>query len=297
MTVSMTGYAARQGANATHSWSWDLRAVNGRGLDLRLRVPDWIEGLEQGIRARLQKSINRGSVQMNLRVMAAPGAGATALDPAGLDAALAMVAETERRAAAGGVNMRPPNAADILAIRGVLDAPRRDEGETGRLKAALEADLEPLLADFQSMRAGEGAALAKILATVLGEIEDLHQLATKAAEARGAGAGDLLRSQIEKVLNTTDAVGEDRLAQELALLAVKADVSEELDRLASHIGAARDLLAAAGPKGRKLEFLVQEFNREANTLCSKSGSTELTRIGLDLKAAIDRLREQVLNVE
>ena len=291
----MTGFAARQGALGRYAWSWDLRTVNGRGLDLRLRLPDWIEGLEQSVRARLQKRLHRGSVQLSLRVSAVDAAG-TVLSQEALDSALAMIAAAEARAAESDLAMRPSSAAEVLGLRGVLDGPARDE-DTSALRAALEADLDPLLDALIEMRQAEGAALH---ATVTGQLDDiarLHEDAVAAVGERSAAAKETLQAQVARVLDTTDAVDADRLTQELALLAVKSDVTEELDRLTAHIAAARDLLAAKGPKGRKLDFLIQEFNREANTLCSKSGSKRLTAVGLDLKAVIDQMREQVQNVE
>lgn len=296
MTVSMTGFASRQGAAGRYSWTWDLRSVNGRGLDLRLRLPDWIEGLEQVVRSRLQGAMHRGSVQVSLRVQADAEAGELRVDPARLDAVLRAVAETEARAAEADIGLRPSSAADVLGLRGVLDAPQRDT-DTAPLRQALEADLGPLIEDFTAMRKKEGAALEAMIAGQIDEIERLHGAADEAAKARNAGAGEALKAQVDRVLGATDAVDPDRLAQEVALLAVKADITEELDRLAAHVTAARGLLGGPGPKGRKLDFLVQEFNREANTLCSKSGSTALTAIGLDLKAVIDQMREQVQNVE
>ncbi len=292
----MTGFAARQGAAGRYSWTWDLRSVNGRGLDLRLRLPDWIDGLEQAVRARLQGALHRGSVQMTLRVQTNAEAAEAALDPERLARALKMIAETETAAAAADIGLRPSSAAEILTLRGVLDAPSREE-DTAPLRKALEADLDLLLADFTAMRASEGAALAATVAGQIDEIERLHGAAVAAADERGARAEDVLKTQLARIVEATDAVDADRLAQELALLAVKADVTEELDRLSAHIDAARDLVAADGPKGRKLDFLVQEFNREANTLCSKSGSRALTAVGLDLKAVIDQMREQIQNVE
>lgn len=296
MTVSMTGFASRQGAEGRYSWAWDLRSVNGRGLDLRLRLPDWIEGLEAVLRKRLQEALQRGNVQLSLRIQALADAGEVRLDPDRLEAALRNIARTETRAAELDIGLKRSSAAEVLALKGVLDAPQREE-DTGPLRKALEADFDALLNDFVEMRTREGAVLADILAGNLDEVTRLHEAASVAATERGARAGDVLKAQVAKVLEVTDAVDPDRLAQELALIAVKADVTEELDRLAAHITAARDLLDGPGPKGRKLDFLVQEFNREANTLCSKSGSTALTAIGLDLKAVIDQMREQIQNVE
>ncbi|MEO1238665.1 MAG: YicC/YloC family endoribonuclease [Pseudomonadota bacterium] len=296
MTVSMTGFAARQGAFDRYAWVWDIRSVNGRGLDLRLRLPDWVEGLEQSIRAMLQKSLHRGSVQVSLRVTARDDASGIALNEDALAAALEMLAQAEARAQAMGLDLRAASAAEVLSMRGVLDASARDD-DTGPLKAALEADFAPLLDGLIAMRTSEGAALHTALAGQIDQIETLHAAALAAVADRNAAAPDTLRAQLARILDNAEAVDEDRLTQEIALLAVKSDVTEELDRLSAHIAAARGLLDGPGPKGRKLDFLIQEFNREANTLCSKSGTKALTAVGLDLKAVIDQMREQVQNVE
>lgn len=296
--ISMTGFAARRGAGAGYAWVWDLRSVNGKGLDLRLRLPDWIEGLELAVRAELQKALTRGNVNLTLKV-AQEGGGEEAafrLNPRQLAAALAALGEVDRAALAAGVTLRQPTAADILTLRGVLDQTQQDQ-DTGPLRAAILADLPGLLADFAAMRATEGAALASVLSAQLDRIEALTAEAQREVAARGQTQADALRDGVARVLAATDTVDETRLAQELALLAVKTDVTEELDRLAAHVAAALAHLADPAPVGRKLDFLMQEFMREANTLCSKAQSLALTRIGLDLKSVIDQMREQVQNVE
>ncbi|MEL7459564.1 MAG: YicC/YloC family endoribonuclease [Pseudomonadota bacterium] len=296
MTVSMTGFAARQGAFDRYSWSWDVRSVNGRGLDLRLRMPDWIEGLEQSLRAKLQASLHRGSVQVSLRLSANDDSSGPVVNDEALETALSMIAQVKARADARGVEVSAPSAAEVLAMRGVLDGAGRDD-DTGPLKNALEADFDALLEDLVAMRASEGSALHATLEAQIAEVETLHAAACSAVADRNAAAPDTLRDQLARVLAASDGVDPDRLTQEIALLAVKSDVTEELDRLTAHIAAARALLTGPGPKGRKLDFLIQEFNREANTLCSKSGTKALTAVGLDLKAVIDQMREQVQNVE
>lgn len=270
--------------------------MNGRGLDLRLRLPDWIEGLEPVVRAALQKGLDRGSVSLTLKVHASSEASEAQVSQTALDAALSMVAHTEDRAQAAGVSLRPTSAGEVLNMRGVIDAGARDT-DTSALRKALEADVPVLLADLKSMRDREGGALEKTILGQLDQVAALQAAAQDAAQERGARATDVLKTQVARVLDATDSVEPERLAQELALLAVKADITEELDRLSAHIDAARDLLSAKGPKGRKLDFLTQEFNREANTICSKAGSAKLTSVGLDLKAVIDQMREQVQNVE
>jgi len=296
--ISMTGFAARRGAGVGYAWAWDLRAVNGKGLDLRLRLPDWIEGLELAVRAELQKAVTRGNVSLSLRVTQDGGAEETGfrLNPAQLVAALGALARVEQAAISAGLTLRQPTAADVLTLRGVLDQSQQEQ-DTGPLRQAILADLPALLADFAAMRATEGAALAAVLTAQLDQIAALTAEAQREAALRAESQADSLRDGLQRILSATDAVDATRLAQELALLAVKTDVTEELDRLTAHVAAARGHLADPGPVGRKLDFLMQEFMREANTLCSKAQSLALTRIGLDLKTVIDQMREQVQNVE
>ncbi|WP_328586657.1 YicC/YloC family endoribonuclease [Roseovarius atlanticus] len=293
---SMTGYASGQGAHGRYGWTWDLRAVNGRGLDLRLRVPDWIEGLEPALRARLTKALGRGNVTVSLKVQAQDGGAAAQLDTDQLDRVLAAMTEIESRAMALGLSLAPANAADVLALRGVFEPGAQDE-DTADLGKALAADFEAVLSSFQSMRRREGAALAEVLTGQLDRIAELTDAAATAAEARRPETEANFRAALQRVMDNTDTVEESRIAQELAVLAVKSDVTEEIDRLRSHVAAARDLIAGGSPAGRKLDFLAQEFNREANTLCSKAQSSALTSVGLELKSVIEQMREQVQNVE
>ena len=299
MTVSMTGFAARRGQGAGHSWAWDIRSVNGKGLDLRLRVPDWIDGLEQALRIELARGLSRGNVSLSLKVARdgmAEGTEGLRVNPAALSAVLAAMTQVEEAALAAGVTLAQGTAADVLAVRGVLDTSAA-EIDTAALRSLILADLPALLADFAAMRASEGAALQGVIAAQLDRLDELTAKAAAEATARRENAATALRDAVARVLDATDAVDETRLAQELALIAVRNDVTEELDRLTAHIAAARALLAEPGPVGRKFDFLMQEFMREANTLCSKAQSLALTRIGLDLKTVIDQMREQVQNVE
>jgi uncharacterized protein (TIGR00255 family) len=299
MTVSMTGFASRKGQGAGHGWAWDIRSVNGKGLDLRLRVPDWIDGLELALRTEIGKALSRGNVSLTLKVqkdgMGDGGEGMRVNAPA-LQSVLRALAEVESAAMGAGVTLAQPTSADVLMVRGVIDTSAADE-DTAPLRAAILADLPPLLADFSAMRAAEGAALNAVIAAQLDRIATLTHEAAAIAEARRDSAATALRDALAKVLAAADGLDETRLAQELALIAVKQDVTEELDRLAAHVDAARALLAEDGPVGRKFDFLMQEFMREANTLCSKAQALALTRIGLDLKTVIDQMREQVQNVE
>jgi len=293
---SMTGFASATGAGQGASWTWDLRSVNGKGLDLRLRVPDWIDGLEAQLRARLTAGIPRGNVTLTLRLARDEAQSAVAINPAGLAAVMEAMAQVEAEAMQAGLSLAPATAADILGLRGVLDT-RGAEAETAPLLAALLEDVAPLLADFRAMRAREGQALHAVIAAQLDTVEALVNQIGQATDARAAEVAAALRANLARVLDNSEGADPQRVAQELALLAVKSDITEEVDRLRAHVQAARDLINAPAPAGRKLDFLMQEFNREANTLCSKSQHVALTRIGLDLKAVIEQMREQVQNVQ
>ena len=296
MTHSMTGFASLKGEAAGFSWLWDIRAVNGRGLDIRLRLPDWIPGLESELRKALAGAISRGNVSLSLKVSREAAEAAQTLNPEALDHALAILAEITARAAARGIAVTAPDAAQVAAMRGVIGAGAA-EVDTGPLVKALLAQLPELLAAFNQMRAQEGAALAALLAAQLDQMQELIEAARQAAAARAGEQAQLLRANLARVMDNTDGADPDRVAQELALIAVKSDITEEIDRLSGHVEAARALLAGDGPRGRKLDFLMQEFNREANTLCAKAQFQDLTRIGLDMKHVVDQMREQVQNVE
>lgn len=296
MTRSMTGFASRSGAIEGWSWQWELRSVNGRGLDLRLRMPDWIEGLEQAVRKALTARLSRGSVTLNLRVSRSTEGDATRIDAAGLANALGHLSEISAAAAAAGVPLAAVTAADVMGLPGVLQAGAGDD-DTSALARALNAEIGPLLDAFDATRAAEGAALAGVIGTQLDRIAALTAQAADLAEARKDAVADTLRANLARILDNAEGADPQRVAQELALLAVKADVTEEIDRLAAHVEAARALLSDKGPIGRKFDFLTQEFNREANTLCSKAGAADLTAVGLDLKSVIDQMREQIQNVE
>lgn len=306
MVKSMTGAAALAGPivaskdGAPAQAQWDLRAVNGRGLDLRFRLPEGLDGLEAGLRARIGARIKRGSLSLSLRLSRPDEAVALRPDPAALAAALAAVAQVQAAAEEAGVALRPPTAAEVLALRGVLVA-GPEPGPAEPLVAALLAQAEDLLTRFDAARAAEGAALQSVLDGQIAAVEGLVAAARATLAARREDQAAALKSALERILTAAPVdsgrVDPGRVEQELALLAVKGDVTEELDRLTAHIAAARKLLAEAGPIGRQFDFLSQEFNREANTLCSKSQHPDLTRIGLDLKTVIDQMREQVQNLE
>ncbi len=273
-----------------------MRGVNARGLDLRLRVPDGIAGLETALRAALNGALGRGNVTVNLRLSREDLAGTLAVDEAQLDAVLRALDQVQERAFAIGVTLGQPTAADVLAQRGVLIAAKSEDNSVA-LAEALLADISPLVVDFVEMRASEGAALNAVLAAQLDQIAELTNAAADAAQARAPQVRANLTAALRRVMEDAADVDEARIAQELAVLSLKSDVTEEIDRLQAHVAAARDLLESAKPSGRKLDFLSQEFNREANTLCAKAQATPLTAIGLDLKAVIDQMREQIQNVE
>jgi uncharacterized protein (TIGR00255 family) len=293
---SMTGFASVPGAGLGLAWTWEMRSVNGKGLDLRLRVPDWIEGLEATLRARLSKALSRGNLQLSLRVSSDGDDGQLRLDETQLATVLDAMSVIEDRAMAAGLSLAPSTASEIVGLRGVLTSEASDVDQAA-LRTAVLSDFDTALQQFLEMRAIEGKNLQDILIRQLGEIETHVAEAQKVIAARTAGQGDRLRQQLARVMENVDGVDEARIAQELALIAVKSDVTEEIDRLLAHIAAARELLTTQGAVGRKLDFLMQEFNREANTLCSKSQNTALTRVGLELKTVIDQMREQVQNVE
>lgn len=298
---SMTGFAARQGDDGESRWSWEIRGVNARGLDLRLRLPEGMEALEQSLRAAIQGVCARGAITVSLRLSRRAAGGAAVLDPVQLERTLAALRTAEARAEELGLSLREASAAEILALRGVMEAGPLAASDDGALIARLGGDIAPLVAAFAASRAEEGARLAEVLEGQLSAMEALAARAAPLAEARRGRAAETLRENVASLLTALPAreglPDEGRLAQELAHLAVRADITEEIDRLHAHLAAARELLAAGGAVGRRLDFLTQELNREANTLCAKSADPALTEIGLDLKVLIDRMREQVQNVE
>jgi len=296
MRQSMTGFASGQGEALGLGWSWDLRSVNARGLDIRVRVPDWIDGLEQALRTRITKTLARGSVTVSLRLASNGADAAQDLNEAQLDRVLRAMLRIESEAMMRGLSLTASSAADLIALRGVMDVPQQ-QSDPAAVRATLLTDFEPVLASFVASRRSEGAALVDVLTSQLDQITDLVTRSAKVAETRKDEQAERMRAALARVMETQDSVDEQRVAQELALIAVKADVTEEIDRLRAHVEAARALLQTEGAVGRKLDFLMQEFNREANTFCSKSGHAGLTGIGLALKVVIDQMREQAQNVE
>jgi len=294
--ISMTGFAALQGSGAGHEWSWDIRSVNGKGLDLRLRLPE-VEGLEAPVRAAVAEVAARGNITLNLRLTRSAGAEAAALNPVALHAAIAAVVQVQEAARDRGLELAQTRASDLLSMRGVIETASHRAEDMTELRGLLLKDLASLLTAFRAMRAAEGGEIGAVIAAQLDRIAALTESAAAAAEARRPETRAALTAALGRVMEAAPGADPERVAQELALIAVKSDVTEEIDRLGAHLRAARALLSEAGPVGRKFDFLTQEFVREANTLCSKSGSSALTAIGLDLKHVIDQMREQVQNVE
>lgn len=297
MIHSMTAYASRVKSSGNISWSWEMRSVNARGLDVKLRLPDSVNAVETPIRAAMKGKITRGTVSLSLRLAQDEEDATLKLDHAQLDRVLTALDEIQDRALDIGVTLAQPSTADVLGQRGVISTNAKEDGDSSELVKLLSADFGPLLDDFLAMRKAEGDALQAVIERQLNSIADLVVKAEAALQDRATSSQTQMKDALSRVMDEGADVDPDRLAQELALIAVKQDVTEEIDRLKAHVAAARDMLQANQPVGRKLDFLSQEFNREANTLCAKSQYAPLTAIGIELKSVIDQMREQVQNVE
>ena len=292
--VSMTGFAEAHGSRDGARWRWEVKSVNGKGLDLRLRTPPGFDTIEPPSRMLAAERFKRGSIQAALTFDSGDAARGLKIDPAALAAAVRIAREV-----AAETGLAPARIDGLLALKGVIvqeevlpvEAPER-----GMRDAAILETLATALDALARARGNEGNKLLVVLAGQMDEIERLTKEAAGLAAVQPAALRDKLAAQIAELLSA-GTVSDERLAQEVALLAVKADIREELDRLHSHVQEARRLLAAGEAVGRRLDFLSQEFNREANTLCSKSSDIALTRLGLALKATIDQFREQAQNVE
>ena len=293
MLSSMTGIATKSGSSGPYDWSVELRGVNNKGLDIRARVPDWLVGLDQIVRKAIAADVARGSLQFWLKVSLAEGIVQRQIDPTKLDQILTNAVYLAKRAKDKGIEFTPIGLSDISSQNGFMDFEVGDLEKTG-LKQMVLAELPKLIAQFQASRREEGQALHSVLEAGVIEMERLLQRSAIAIETRADEFETNFTAAIARLKQDIDP---ERLAQEMAILAVKSDVTEEIDRLMAHIAAARTLLDSQEPVGRKFEFLMQEFNREANTLCSKSNSKSLTVIGLEMKVLIDQMREQVQNVE
>ncbi len=291
----MTGFARSSGAHADFSWLWEIKSVNGRGLEIRCRMPGGFDRIEEIARKQIKDRFQRGSVNVHLQLSQTSDKGNYRINHAFL--------EELQQIAAGLVEkgVSQPSADGLLALKGVIEAGDQTMDEEAReaLEAALAASLKEAIDKLAETREAEGLQLLPVLQAQLTEIEELVTSASRLAVERPEKARERLTKQIDLVLAQADGVEEGRLEQELAVLATKADVSEELDRLNGHVETVKDLFAEEkdAALGRRLDFICQEFNREANTLCSKAGDRDLTKIGLDLKVVIDRLREQVQNIE
>ena len=294
--ASMTGFARSEAAGpgpTPWSWAWELRSVNGRGLELRMRLPGGFDALEPVLRDLAGKQLKRGNITANLTIRREE-APRMAPDAAALEQALALALDLAARIPGAP----PPRAEALLALPGVLraGAEAREEVAAPQLEA-VRAGFAQALDAMVAARRAEGARLAGVLATLLAEITTLCQRAAAEAADQPAAQKARMLETVRALLAELPALPEERIAQEVALLAGKSDVREELDRLDAHLHAAHALLAEAETIGRRFDFLVQEFNREVNTLCAKSASVALTATGLKLKAAIEQLREQVQNIE
>jgi uncharacterized protein (TIGR00255 family) len=293
----MTGFARAEGSQDGFSWAWELKSVNGKSLDLRLRLPPGFDHLEPQLRSSLAARVKRGNISATLSIVQAkPTGGGIRVNREALDTILALVEELSGNTAAAA-----PRLDGLLGLRGVLESADDEPAETSesreRRSASVLASWETALAQLVKAREGEGARLSQVLREHLDEIATLAGAAARSAAAQPAALKERLRALVATLLEASSALPEERLAQEAALLVARADVREELDRLKAHLAASDELLREGAMIGRRFDFLCQEFNREANTLCSKSADVELTRIGLALKAAIEQLREQIQNIE
>jgi uncharacterized protein (TIGR00255 family) len=291
---SMTGFGRSAGVQGETSWHWEVRSVNGRNLEPRFRLPAGLEGLEIKARSLCQEKLARGNCSLNLTLRRESGQFVIRLNEPALGQALA-AAERARAI----THLAAPGLDTLLALRGVVEVVEGEESEEAhaKLEEALLAGLKVALAELIAARAAEGARLAEYIANQLKQIAGLIDLAANAVARHPQAIAARLAEQVARLTETGAGLDPERLHQEALLLAAKADIQEELDRLRSHVAAADELLAQDQPVGRRLDFLSQEFNREANTLCSKASDIEISRAGLELKTVIDQLREQVQNIE
>jgi uncharacterized protein (TIGR00255 family) len=291
---SMTGFARVEGTSGRTRWPWELRSVNGKGLDLRLRLPPGFEALEVDVRRLAGEAFSRGNIQAGLAASISEAEVEPVVNQRALAAVLAL-----RDQLAGMIDPAPVKLDTLLSVRGVVDFREAEESEAER--AACDADIRAGFAEavrrLGDMRRKEGSALADVLLGQVARIEALTAIVDADPSRSVSAIAERLSGQVAALLQGASALDRDRLHQEAALLATKADLREEIDRLTAHVAAARELIAAGGPIGRKLDFLAQEFNRESNTICSKSNAAQVTAAGIELKVVIDQFREQVQNLE
>jgi uncharacterized protein (TIGR00255 family) len=291
---SMTGFARGHGVAGPYAWSWEIKSVNAKGLDLRLRLPTGWDAVEVPARTRATEKLSRGTVYANLTIERRGVAPTVKVNEPVLSAVLATL-----KSLAGKVDAAKPTLDGILALKGVMEVTEEDEREEDRRAAetAIGAGFDKLIADLVAMRREEGATLGRLLSARLDEIAALAARAEAAPGRKADAIKARLAEQVATLLSASQRFDSDRLHQEAILLAAKADIREELDRLASHVAQAKRLLADGGPAGRRLDFLAQELNRESNTLTAKSNDVDLTNIGLELKSIVEQFREQVQNLE
>jgi uncharacterized protein (TIGR00255 family) len=292
--ASMTGFARGHGVSGAYSWAWELKSVNAKGLDLRLRLPPGWDAVEGPARASAAQVLSRGTVYGTLTAERLGVAPIVRVNEPVLAAVLATI-----NGLAGRVDAAAPRLDGILSLKGVIEIIDEDEREEDRraAEAAVIAGFQSTLAELAAMRAREGEALGHILTQRIGEIAALALRADAAPGRRPEAIKARIAEQVATLLDASSRFDPDRLHQEAILIASKADIREELDRLASHVAQAQRMIADGGAIGRRLDFLAQELNREANTLCSKSNDVELTNIGLELKSVVEQFREQVQNLE
>ena len=291
---SMTGFARADGVCGNYVWHWEIKSVNAKGLELRLRVPPVWDGIEPLLRARAAEALARGTIHANLTVQRAGVAPVVRVNEQVLQAVLTTIESVATR-----IKAAPPAVEGILSLKGVIEIIDEDESEEERRagEAAVIEGFAAALASLSDMRKREGAALGGVLRMRLDEISGLTARAEAAPGRKPEAIKARLAEQVAALIETSTRFDPDRLHQEAVLIASKADIREELDRLVAHVAQARRLLDAGGPAGRKLDFLSQELNRESNTLCAKSNDVELTNIGLELKTVVEQFREQVQNLE
>jgi uncharacterized protein (TIGR00255 family) len=291
---SMTGFARSHGVRGPYAWAWEIKSVNGKGLDVRLRTPPGWDAIEAPVRARAAEALTRGSVQANLVVERSGAAATVRINEAILDAILTTVRRLGAR-----IEASPPSLDGLLALKGVIEVADAEEREDERrgAEAAVITGFAQVVGSLAEMRRREGTALENVLSARLGELAALTERAERSPGRRPEAIRARLAEQVATLLAQSERFDADRLHQEAIMIATKADVREELDRLAAHVAQSRHLIEQGGPVGRRLDFLAQELNREANTLCAKANDVELTNIGLELKAAVEQFREQVQNVE
>lgn len=290
----MTGFARVGGQMDDVTWQWEVKSVNARGLDIRIRLAPGVEALEVPVRAAVGERFSRGSFNINLNVVRQSPVNRFTLNHDLLDQLLAVVKEVEGRVKGAAVQID-----GLLRVRGILEAVEDVESDEYKAKreAAMSASFVEALTAVAAARKAEGERLAVVLQGHVAQIATLAKQAATLAASQPAAIRDRFQAQMAELLAGAVNLSEERVVQEAAVLAGKADVREEIDRLNAHVAQARDLIGGGGAVGRRLDFLSQEFNREANTLCSKAADIELTRVGLDLKAVIEQFREQVQNVE